>query len=86
MSFWWPSTAKAVRNNLLSFNSISSILFSFSFIQIRIEGQVTKLSIDESDNYFNSLPRDMQIATAVNVECERVIPNRQVGGKSSKNQ
>jgi pyridoxine/pyridoxamine 5'-phosphate oxidase len=78
MSFWWPSTARAVRDTLLLLSNIRLIYLFFSFTQIRIDGQVTKLSSAESDNYFYSLPRDMQIATVVNVECKRVIPNRQV--------
>ncbi|CAF1356689.1 unnamed protein product [Rotaria sordida] len=55
MSFWWPSTARA----------------------IRIEGQVTKLSSAKSDDYFYSLPREMQVGTVVNVQCKRIIQNRQ---------
>ena len=39
---------------------------------------MTKLSAAESDAYFSSLPLEMQRATVVNMESERIIPNLQV--------
>lgn len=43
--------------------------------QIRIEGKVTKLSVDESESYFNSRPRESQIGAWAS-EQSRPILNR----------
>lgn len=44
--------------------------------QVRIEGQVFKLSSTESDNYFNTRPRESQIGAHASSQSE-VIKNRQ---------
>ncbi|XP_023227095.1 pyridoxine-5'-phosphate oxidase-like isoform X2 [Centruroides sculpturatus] len=44
--------------------------------QIRVEGSVTRLSKEESDEYFNSRPRESQISCSVSKQSS-VIPNRE---------
>ena len=48
-----------------------------SFIKVRIEGTIEKLSVEESEKYFHSRPRDSQISAAVSNQ-STIIPSRQV--------
>lgn len=44
--------------------------------QVRIEGDITKISIQESEEYFHSRPKGSQIGAIVSPQSE-VIPNRE---------
>ncbi|MCF8240959.1 MAG: pyridoxamine 5'-phosphate oxidase [Melioribacteraceae bacterium] len=61
----------------LAANKKASLLFFWSELhrQIRIEGEVEKLPVDESEQYFNSRPEASRISAIVS-EQSKVIPGR----------
>nr|XP_033773472.1 pyridoxine-5'-phosphate oxidase isoform X2 [Geotrypetes seraphini] len=62
----------------LAFNPWASIAFYWEPLnrQVRIEGQVEKVSEEESEHYFHSRPKCSQIGAAVSRQSE-VIPDRE---------
>lgn len=54
-----------------------SIVIDRNIIQIRIEGRVEKLSVQEATEYFQSRPADSQISGAISQQSQPV-PNREV--------
>lgn len=54
------------------------LYFFVKQLQVRIEGQVEKLTDQESTDYFNSRPVGSQIGASISHQ-SKVIPNRQVG-------
>jgi pyridoxamine 5'-phosphate oxidase len=63
-------------NDLLQ-NPKGSILFYWKELerQVRIEGVIEKISIEKSEEYFHTRPRDSQIAAWVSKQSEK-IPDR----------
>lgn len=63
----------------LAANPWASLLFWWGRLeqQVRIEGQVERLTEAESDDYFNSRPRGSRLGAWVSDQSQ-VIPNRQV--------
>jgi pyridoxamine-phosphate oxidase len=60
-------------------NPFASLLFYWAPLerQVRVEGSVTRVSAEESDEYFRSRPRDSQIGALASPQSE-VIESREV--------
>jgi pyridoxamine 5'-phosphate oxidase len=63
----------------LSQNPSASLLFWWGSLerQVRIEGNVEKVSAQESDEYFSTRPRDSQISAAISPQSE-IVTSREV--------
>jgi pyridoxine/pyridoxamine 5'-phosphate oxidase len=63
----------------LAENPNAAMLFYWPFVnrQIRIEGQVEKLPVEEVENYWESRPLNSRIGGAISVQSS-VIPSRKV--------
>lgn len=76
--FVWCSNYGSRKAQEISENPHASLLFYWSGLnrQVRVEGFVQKVSDEESEQYFRSRPREIQIGPAVS-EQSIVIPGRQ---------
>jgi pyridoxamine-phosphate oxidase len=64
-------------------NPNAAMLFYWPFVnrQVRIEGQIQALPIEEVEDYWNSRPLNSRIGAAISVQSS-VIPSRNVGCSS----
>ncbi|KAL0318392.1 UNVERIFIED_CONTAM: Pyridoxine/pyridoxamine 5'-phosphate oxidase 1, chloroplastic [Sesamum angustifolium] len=76
--FVWCSNYGSRKGRELAENPHASLLFYWNTLnrQVRVEGFVQKVSDEESEQYFCSRPRDIQIAPAVSKQ-STVIPGRE---------
>ncbi|KAL2465287.1 Pyridoxine/pyridoxamine 5'-phosphate oxidase 1 [Abeliophyllum distichum] len=83
--FVWCSNYGSRKAHEISENPRASLLFYWSVLnrQVRVEGFVQKVSDEESEQYFRSRPREIQIGPAVS-EQSIVIPGRQLLHKKYK--
>ena len=63
----------------LAVNPYAELLFYWPELerQIRVSGQVIKISLDESTDYYHKRPRDSQIAAHISTPQSGVIANRE---------
>ncbi|XP_057806324.1 pyridoxine/pyridoxamine 5'-phosphate oxidase 1, chloroplastic-like isoform X2 [Salvia miltiorrhiza] len=77
--FVWCSNYRSRKGSEISENPHASLLFYWSALnrQVQVEGVVQKVSNEESEQYFHSRSRDIQIAPALGIQ-STVIPGREV--------
>ncbi|KAG8379046.1 hypothetical protein BUALT_Bualt07G0047600 [Buddleja alternifolia] len=83
--FVWCSNYGSRKGREISENPHASLLFYWNALncQVRVEGFVEKVSTEESEQYFCSRPREIQIAPAVSKQ-STVIPGREVLNQQRK--
>ncbi|KAI3454562.1 hypothetical protein Pfo_011225 [Paulownia fortunei] len=76
--FVWCSNYRSRKGREISENPHASLLFYWNALnrQVRVEGFVQKVSNEESEEYFCSRPREIQIAPAVSKQSTE-IPGRE---------
>ncbi|MFW1857342.1 pyridoxamine 5'-phosphate oxidase [Acinetobacter defluvii] len=64
----------------LAVNPYAEILFYWSALerQVRVSGYVTKISVEESTDYYHKRPRDSQIAAHISTPQSGVIESREL--------
>lgn len=64
----------------LAVNPYAEILFYWSALerQVRVSGHVTKISVEESTDYYHKRPRDSQIAAHISTPQSGVIESREL--------
>ncbi|KAK9116660.1 hypothetical protein Sjap_015607 [Stephania japonica] len=77
--FVWYTNYQSKKAHDLSENPRASLLFYWDGLnrQVRVEGSVTKVSEEESEQYFHSRPRGSQIGAIVSKQTT-VVPGRDV--------
>jgi pyridoxamine-phosphate oxidase len=77
--FVWYTNYASRKARELSENPHASLLFHWNELnrEVRIEGIVTKVSEEESENYFHSRPRGSQLGAVVSKQ-STVLPDRSV--------
>ncbi|XP_019152812.1 PREDICTED: pyridoxine/pyridoxamine 5'-phosphate oxidase 1, chloroplastic-like isoform X2 [Ipomoea nil] len=77
--FVWYTSYESRKAREISENPHASLLFYWSCLncQIRVDGFVQKVSDEESEQYFHSLPRDIQIRPIISKQSTE-IPGREI--------
>ena len=75
--FTFFTNYQSAKGKALASNTKASLLFYWNLFdrQIRIEGDISKVSKEESENYFHSRPIESQISASVSPQSNEV-PNR----------
>ncbi|KAJ4963788.1 hypothetical protein NE237_023727 [Protea cynaroides] len=78
--FVWCTDYESRKAHEISENPHAALVFYWKGLnrQVRVEGTVQKLSGEESEKYFYSLPRGTQIAAIVSKQLSTIIPGRHV--------
>ncbi|KAL3639530.1 hypothetical protein CASFOL_017437 [Castilleja foliolosa] len=76
--FVWCSNYESRKGREISENPHAALLFFWKALnrQVRIEGFVQKVTDEESEQYFRSRPREIQISPAVSNQ-STVVPGRE---------
>jgi pyridoxamine 5'-phosphate oxidase len=78
--FTWYTNYESQKGRQLGANPHAALLFFWSELerQVRIEGDVVKTSVDESDTYFYSRPVKSQIAAIASQQSARIASREQM--------